>query len=226
MKANDPRLLVQRYMSVDEHNNPRPKGVFVGFKDEMENVRTGFSRCNYCMGDKFDIENGIDHAISEAILPHTFLKDNKENQDLWDNYVAFMDRAKRYFSGCTCGHCQKMRREKKGVNVKKFKQEQKKNVPVSVPVPESETSKAGQTAKIETKLIEMIRSRAKALGIDVEPILSVISQLDSGKMDLSQVRGVGIADQAGHDYLKKFFPDLAKQIQVIPVPVNVANIAN
>ena len=229
MKANDPRLLVQRHIGIDGHGNPRPNGVFVGFKDDSGKIRTGFSRCNYLMGDKFNMEVGVNCAVAEAILPHTFLKDTPANQDLWDNYVAFIDRANRYFNGtvCKCGFCEN-HRIKKGESIRAFKkaqkelkQEQAKNV-----VPESEQSKAAQVNKLETKLVEMIRARAKELGIDVEPVLSVISQLESGKTDLPNVLGIGIADQAGYDFLKKRFPELAKQVRVVAVPLNVADIAN
>lgn len=98
MKANDGRMLVQRHYYTDKNGMNRVTGVFVGFYDEVaEKVRTGFSRVNYSSGDKFNMEIGLSMAISQAVLPHQFLKDNEENQYFWDNYVAFIDRATRYF---------------------------------------------------------------------------------------------------------------------------------
>ena len=108
MKANDRRLLVQRHYYTDKNGNLRVTGVFVGFYDEVaEKVRTGFSRVNYSPRDgnnnllppdRFNMEVGIDLAIVEAILPSgQKIKDSEENQYFWDNYVAFIDRATRYF---------------------------------------------------------------------------------------------------------------------------------
>ena len=98
MKANDSRLLVQRHVYVSKNGTPRVTGVFVAFYDgEAKKVRTGFSRVNFASGDKFNMEIGLSMAISEAVLPHQFLKDNEENQYFWDNYVAFLDRATRYY---------------------------------------------------------------------------------------------------------------------------------
>jgi len=202
MKANDPRLLVQRFMSVDNFGNPRPKGVFVGFKDDNGKIRTGFSRCNYLAKDKFNIEVGIAYAIQEAILPNTVLKDTPENQELWDNYNAFVDRAKRYFTGkkCHCGFCERH------VNVK----------PKGVSVKEFQSANSTKTmTMIEKKIRERILEEAKKLNLDVVPILNAIDALGKGDIPIAGV--VGIADQSGYELLKKYIPELAEKLVVVPV---------
>ena len=94
---NDNEILTERYYIYDEKRKVRrATGVFVGYFDNGK-VRTGFSRCNALAGDKFDMHTGVAYAVQQSIFQNVWLKDTPANQDLWDNYVNFINRCNRYF---------------------------------------------------------------------------------------------------------------------------------
>jgi len=218
-KANE--VLSERYYSYKNSGTKFPSGVFVGFFDEEAKiVRTGFSRCNFASGDKFNMEIGIAFAVQQAMFQNTFLKDKPENQDFWDHYVNFIDRSNRYFRQnlADVPENQKtafdlLNRMKNlplgtigvGLADQKGLKKLKKMFP-TLPVGSvklSDTSSSKEDYAQADKMLSEISGMFKSLGYSSEQVIPLITAM-------------GVADKEGIELLKKHFPsmDFSKIIEV------------
>lgn len=205
-------ILSERYYSY-KNGTKFPSGVFVGFYDEeAKKVRTGFSRCNFVSGDKFNMEIGIAFAVQQAMFQNVFIKDKPENQDFWDHYVNFVDRSNRYFQQ---GLADVPENQKKAAALLK----NMKNLPLgtlgigladpagfkklkkmfpSLPVGAiklSDTLSSKDDYEQADKMLSGISEMFKSLGYTSEQIIPLITTM-------------GIADKEGVELLKKHFPSM------------------
>jgi len=213
-QANE--VLSERYYSYKGNGEKFPSGVFVGFYDEeAKKVRTGFSRCNFASGDKFNIEIGIAFAVQQAMFQNVFIKDKPESQDFWDHYVNFIDRSNRYFKQSLSDVPEN---QKKSIDLLNLLNRMK-NLPLgtvgigladpkglkalkkmfpSLPVAAIKLSNSSSSEKDyeeADKMLSQISGMFKSLGYTAEQIIPMITAM-------------GIADKEGVELLKKHFPSM------------------